>query len=71
MTVVTLEPVAGFIAGFVTVSPTIDVADGGGSCAKEIAADASSAARKVKRKELSIGSKRIILTKCYQAALLF
>ena len=44
---------------------------GGGSCAKEIAADASSDARKVKRKELSIGSKRIILSKCYQAPLFF
>ena len=44
---------------------------GGGSCAKEIAADASSDARKVKRKELSIGSKRIILSKYYQAPLLF
>ncbi len=43
----------------------------GGSCAKEIAVDASSDAMKVKRTRLSIGSKRIILSKCYQAPLLF
>ena len=55
LTSVILEPVAGSIAGFVTVSPTIDVADGGGSCAKEIAADASSTATNAKRTRLLIG----------------